>query len=856
MSTIAVDIRANVTDLQTKMALARAEMRAFNADTKSLADQVRVAGDAEKAALLPQLEASVGKAAAAQSAFSGLKGELDALSGGGGHGSISTATREFRALFDELSSGRTRYTPGTLAIIANRVFGLQASTLLAAGGVAALVGGLAYLAVKAAEASQALDKIQASAAFAGNAALTREQIQGLVTDVQHFADVSSADARKIVGAFAGMKDETTPLLKALSAEVGDYMQATGEDATKATEALTRAFADPLAEGKKFLETIPQVTQAQLDAFDAAKRMGDANEAAAVMVQALDTALDRARGRIDAQRQSAIQDSIAFSLLAGDTGDATGALSLQNQVLADNNKARQRQVELLREATSALKTTPASPDMTLQLGVKAAEQEDTTGTRIAKIRGDIQQMQAALAVARSTGSQLNVDRLTAGLAAANRELSQLTSGGDHLAQFRETLAEMQSSWTGTHTAMLQRSVAMWQQELAAADLSAKERLEVEKGYAEAKTALARAQQQEQDQIRRADLEGDLEISRLQIDARKSALEQDLQAHKITSQQKLDELKQLTQQEDQLNLQALEQELAMLKQQPAEYERVYNQIRVLKAKEVADLAALDRQAQIDAQKEARAETQIHKDMAREIMSAEDSLVRGIFSGRQSLTQSLETMASQLVQRELANDLKYLTMKLLFGREEEAAERSTATGGMLVHLFAESQKTAATVAGTAARTATVTAGAAAQGAAESAATKGSVLKHAASAAAAVYDDVAQIPYVGWILAPPAAAVAFAAVAAFGDMIPSFDVGSSMIGASGLAMVHQGEAIVPARSAQDWRDGGGGSPVIVNLNVSAVDGQSVANLFKNNSSTLTAVIANAVRNGNGNLNTALKPA
>src|SRR5690242_3674308 len=36
------------------------------------------------------------------------------------HGSVAVATREFRALFDELSGGRTRMAPGTLAIIATR----------------------------------------------------------------------------------------------------------------------------------------------------------------------------------------------------------------------------------------------------------------------------------------------------------------------------------------------------------------------------------------------------------------------------------------------------------------------------------------------------------------------------------------------------------------------------------------------------------------------------------------------------------------------------------------------------------------------------------------------------------------
>ena len=850
MSTIAVDIRANVTDLQTKMALARSEMRAFNSDTKSLADQVRVAGDAEKAALLPQLEASVAGAGRAQMAFSGLRGELNALvGGGGGHASISRLTLDVRELFDEFASGRTRQMTGTMARLLQQGLGLGPAMLAGAAGVAALAGGFAYLVYRAVAAGNALDHISASAKFAGNMSLTRDQIQGLIEDVSRFGDVSGSDARKIVSAFAGMKDETTPLLQALSAEIGDYMQVTGKDAEKAAETLSRAFSDPLAEGRKFLETIPKVTQAQLDNFDAAKRSGDANGAAAIMVAALDSALQRARATID-QHNRSVTSSISTWLGYGAAlVGGQGAEQVETNIIEDQNRARADQVKLLRQATAELKATPPTPQQTLQLGLGDAEKLDATGTRVRELNAQVKEMTAALAQAKTEGNQLNIDRLNAGIASANREMQQLTSGGDHLARFRESLSEMQASWDGTHTAMLQRSVQMWQQELTAANLSAKERLEVEKNYAEARTALARAQQQEQDQIRRSDVEADVEIRRTQIEAEKSALDQELQAHKITSAQKLDDLKRLTQQEYQLDLDALQQQLAVLRQQPVEYERVYNQIRMLKAKEVADLAALDRQAQLDAQKEAKAESQIHKDMAREIMSSEDTLVHGIFSGRQNLTQSLESMASQLIQREIANDLKYLTMKLLFGREEEAAERSSATGGMLVHLFTESQKTAATAAGVAARTATVTAGAAAQGAAEASAGSKSIMGHAASAAAAVYDDVSQIPYIGWILAPPAAAVAFAAVAAFSGLIPSFDVGSSYIGTTGLAMVHQGEAIMPAASLQPWQEGAGGAGSVFNFTIQALDTQTGVQFLKNNAGAIASLMANQMRNANKTL-------
>ena len=121
-----------------------------------------------------------------------------------------------------------------------------------------------------------------------------------------------------------------------------------------------------------------------------------------------------------------------------------------------------------------------------------------------------------------------------------------------------------------------------------------------------------------------------------------------------------------------------------------------------------------------------------------------------------------------------------------------------------------------------------------------KPSVLKHAGSAAAAVYDDVSQIPYVGWVLAPPAAAAAFAAVAAFsaedGMLSVPFD-GAHIIG-------HAQEMMLPASIANPMRNfftdgnniqpnaqafsgggsgGGGGIVINQNITVNAVDGPSV---------------------------------
>lgn len=81
-----------------------------------------------------------------------------------------------------------------------------------------------------------------------------------------------------------------------------------------------------------------------------------------------------------------------------------------------------------------------------------------------------------------------------------------------------------------------------------------------------------------------------------------------------------------------------------------------------------------------------------------------------------------------------------------------------------------------------------------------------HAAAVAAAkAYSAMAAIPIAGPILGAVAAATTFAAVEAFGAMA-SFDTGAGYVPKDGVAMIHQGEMILPAPTASEIREGGGG--------------------------------------------------
>ncbi len=95
----------------------------------------------------------------------------------------------------------------------------------------------------------------------------------------------------------------------------------------------------------------------------------------------------------------------------------------------------------------------------------------------------------------------------------------------------------------------------------------------------------------------------------------------------------------------------------------------------------------------------------------------------------------------------------------------------------------------------------------------------------------------------------------------IPSFDVGTLSVPKTGLAMIHAGEAILPAGGpAETYRAGlarmsggllagagaaGGATTVNVSMNISALDGQSVYRTLTGSRDQLARVVREAVRDG-----------
>jgi phage-related minor tail protein len=168
---------------------------------------------------------------------------------------------------------------------------------------------------------------------------------------------------------------------------------------------------------------------------------------------------------------------------------------------------------------------------------------------------------------------------------------------------------------------------------------------------------------------------------------------------------------------------------------------------------------------------------------------------------------------------------------------------------HIITQHAKTAATAAGAAER-ATIEAGAAAQSKAADAATgKSQITSAAATGAAKAYQAIVGIPYVGPILAPIAAGVAFAGIEAFSGMISSARGGWERVPIDGaMTELHKDEMVLPAHVANPIRDmakNGGGQGGGGQVHIHANDARSFKDMLRRNPGALAGALKQAGRMG-----------
>lgn len=306
-------------------------------------------------------------------------------------------------------------------------------------------------------------------------------------------------------------------------------------------------------------------------------------------------------------------------------------------------------------------------------------------------------------------------------------------------------------------------------------------------------------------------GEIKVLREGLAEKRMIYAAEASQYQITQDQKFALLEAETQKEYEAELALLGQEAALGNLSVAQRQMVINKIAELEARHRVDMIRLDEQAIAQQQQAWTSSLNV-------IAGAFNSQLRGLLAGTTSWSQAFKNILGDIIIRFI-----------------EMCEQ------MVVRwLAAELAQTTAT-----------TSGAAARAAAEQTAAGSGILANAAGALQAIMTDAAQafagvFAFLAPVMGPAAAGPAAAAQATVASAA-IFDVGTDYVVRGGLALIHQGETIVPARGSGPYTGSGQGPQIHapVSISVSALDSQSVSRFFNDNSKHMLRAINEAVKRG-----------
>lgn len=302
--------------------------------------------------------------------------------------------------------------------------------------------------------------------------------------------------------------------------------------------------------------------------------------------------------------------------------------------------------------------------------------------------------------------------------------------------------------------------------------------------------------------------------------------DARNYRMTEQEKLQASREAIEQAYAAELDLTNRKRDLAQSSAAAQQRIDNQIAALERSEQSRLTALTRQA-LDEQ------TQSYVQFGNTVTGAFNTQLRGLLSGTETWRDAFKSTLGELL-------INFI----------ETSER------MVVQwTVGELTKTAATATGTASRASLQQAGAAASLASQGSTIIRSILGSAAEAFAGVFGFLA--PVMGPFAAGPAAA-AQATVASAAGAVASADIGMWSVPGDMLTLVHHNELIMPAAEAGAFRDllstsssgadRSGGNVSIApttHFHVNAIDGGSVSQWMRSNSTEMLRSINEAVRHG-----------
>lgn len=310
-------------------------------------------------------------------------------------------------------------------------------------------------------------------------------------------------------------------------------------------------------------------------------------------------------------------------------------------------------------------------------------------------------------------------------------------------------------------------------------------------------------------------GEVDLAKETLRQKQGLLELEVSLGQITQNQKYAQLQMYTQQAFQEEMKILQNQLNIAGITLAQRQQVLNKIQMLEAQHRTEMLALDRQS-------IQAQMAMWSQYTDTVQGSISGQMRGLLAGTTSFSTAAKSIFADL------------SLKVIETLVTKPVAQYIA--GQLAMLTATQTGAAATVAADTAATAAALP-------VKIAAFTSDLTARAALTFAGIFANMA--PIIGPAAAGPAAA-GEASVMAQMAAVPKFDVGAWSVPRTGLAVIHQGESILPAgapadayRNQMSGRGNGSSGETHLHFHGAMMDGPSIAKVFKQNAKVIGSALS-----------------
>lgn len=315
-------------------------------------------------------------------------------------------------------------------------------------------------------------------------------------------------------------------------------------------------------------------------------------------------------------------------------------------------------------------------------------------------------------------------------------------------------------------------------------------------------------------RMRELQGEIALIKEGLRQKSAILDMEVQMGQRTQDSKYAQLMRYTEDAYQAELRVLQAEAQIGGLKASQREAINQRIALLEQQHRTQMINLDRQS-------LQAQFQMWSQYTNALAGAFNGQLRGLLTGQISFAQAMK------------NVLLDMTIFMI---------EALVTKPVAAFLAGQLAKLTATQTGAAAEAAAALAGSTATLPLRVAKFTSDITADAAMVFGGVFANLA--PIMGPAAAGPAAA-SEATVLTQMAAVPKFDVGTPYVRSSGLAMIHQGEKIIPAEGSGPWQGGEGGGHTI-QVNIQAMDGADAMRVFKRHARDLGDVLKLSARKTN----------